>query len=220
MTRADLTHLYFLLDRSGSMQSIKSDTEGGFAAFLDEQRTADGECRVTLAQFDNVYEVVHRNLPLADVPALDLQPRGMTALHDAMGRLITEAGAELAALPEDERPGTVVVAIMTDGLENSSHEWHAPAIKALVEQQTRDYGWDFLYMGADQDAIEVGASVGIAAEQSVTYGRGKAREAMTVTGGKVRAHRGAKMAAQMSDAGAPAPAMPAYTSEERRQLAD
>ena len=94
MTRSDLTHLYFLLDRSGSMQSIKSDIEGGFAAFVEEQRKADGECLATLSQFDDVYEVVYADRPVADVPALDLQPRNMTALHDAMGRLITDAGAE------------------------------------------------------------------------------------------------------------------------------
>ena len=166
MTRSDLTHLYFLLDRSGSMQSIKSDIEGGFAAFIDEQRKAGpGECLVTLAQFDDVYEVVYADRPLADVPPLDLHPRNSTALHDAMGRLITEAGEKLAAMPEDERPGTVIVAIMTDGYENASQEWHAPAIKALVELQTKQYGWEFLYMGADQDAVEVGAGLGIAGGQ-------------------------------------------------------
>ncbi|HRD61495.1 MAG TPA: VWA domain-containing protein, partial [Nocardioides sp.] len=120
MTRSDLTQLYFLLDRSGSMQSIKSDIEGGFAAFVDEQRAAAGSCRATLAQFDDAYDIVYADRPIAEVPALDLQPRGMTALHDAMGRLITDTGQALAALPEDQRPGTVIVAIMTDGLENAS----------------------------------------------------------------------------------------------------
>ena len=105
MPRSDLTHLYFLLDRSGSMQSIKSDIEGGFAAFVDEQRKGAGDCRATLAQFDDVYEVVYADRPLADVPLLDLQPRNMTALHDAMGRLITDAGQKLEAMKADERPG-------------------------------------------------------------------------------------------------------------------
>lgn len=213
MTRADLTHLYFLLDRSGSMQSIKSDTEGGFAAFIDEQRAADGECRVTLAQFDNAYDVVYSDLPVADVPPLDLEPRGSTALLDAMGRLITTAGAELAALPDDDRPGTVVVAVMTDGYENASHEWTHPAIKALVEQQTNDYSWQFLYMGADQDAVEVGAGLGIAAANSITYSRGKAKEAMAMSAGKIRALRTERLTA-------PAAAMPAFTDEERRSLAE
>jgi hypothetical protein len=213
MTRSDLTHLYFLLDRSGSMQSIKTDTEGGFAAFIEEQRAAAGECRVTLAQFDNEYDVVYADRPLADVPALDLQPRGSTALLDAMGRTITEAGSRLAAMKDDERPGTVIVAIMTDGYENASHEWTHPAIKALVEQQTKQYGWQFLYMGADQDAIEVGTSLGVAAANSVTYGRGKTREAMVASAGKVKNLRAARMTA-------PAAAMPAFTEEERQALAD
>lgn len=217
MTRADLTHLYFLLDRSGSMQSIKSDIEGGFAAFVDEQRKAPGECRVTLAQFDDDYEVVYSDQPLDRVPPLDLRPRNMTALHDAMGRLITSAGDRLAAMPDDERPDTVIVAIMTDGLENSSREWDAPRIKSLVEQQTNEWSWQFLYMGADQDAVEVGASIGVAAAQSVTYGRGKSREAMAMSSQKLSAYRAAKASAP---AGAPAPAMAAFTDEERAELAD
>jgi hypothetical protein len=217
MTRADLTHLYFLLDRSGSMQSIKSDIEGGFAAFIEEQRKAPGECRVTLAQFDDQYDVVYSGRSLADVPPLDLQPRNMTALLDAMGRLITSAGAELAALPDSERPGTVIVAIMTDGLENASHEWTHPAIKALVEQQTKDYDWQFMYMGADQDAVEVGKGLGVAADASVTYSRGKSRAAMSMAGAKLSAYRAAKAAAP---AGAPAPVMEAFTAEERDALAD
>jgi hypothetical protein len=95
------------------------------------------------------------------VPPLALAPRGSTALLDSMGRLITDAGATLAALPEDQRPGTVVVAVMTDGHENASKEWTRLAIRSLVEQQTTAYHWQFLYMGADQDAIEVGASIGV-----------------------------------------------------------
>ena len=213
MTRSDLTHLYFLLDRSGSMQSIKSDIEGGFAAFVDEQRKGPGECLASLAQFDDVYEVVYTDTPVADVPPLDLHPRNSTALHDAMGRMVTAAGEKLAALPEAERPGTVIVAIMTDGLENASREWHAPAIKSLVELQTKQYGWTFLYMGADQDAVEVGAGLGIAGANSVTYSRRKAREAMAMSGGKIREYRTDKMAN-------PAAAMPGFTEEERRSLSE
>lgn len=213
MTDQTLTHLYFLLDRSGSMQSIKSDIEGGFAAFVDEQRSAPGACKVTLAQFDDRYDVVYRDLDVADVPALDLQPRSRTALHDAMGRLVTEAGAQLAALPEERRPGTVIVAIMTDGLENASSEWNGAAIKALVEQQTSQWGWQFMYMGADQDAVEVGRSLGVPEAQSMTYARGKGREAMGKKSEKIRQMR----AARMTDAAAP---MPAYTAEERQDLAD
>ncbi|HQH07431.1 MAG TPA: vWA domain-containing protein, partial [Phycicoccus sp.] len=192
MTNPDLTHLYFLLDRSGSMQSIKSDTEGGFAAYIEEQRLGSGECRVTLAQFDDEFETVYADLPVADVPPLRLRPRNSTALLDSLARLITEAGARLAALPERERPGTVVVAVMTDGMENASREWTHAAVKALIEQQTRDYGWEFTYMGADQDAIEVGMSVGISADSSITYARNRAGDAMALQSRKVRQYREAK----------------------------
>ncbi len=214
MTRSDLTHLYFLLDRSGSMQSIKTDTEGGFDAFIEEQRASvEGECRVTLAQFDNDYELVFSSVPLAQVGPLTLTPRGSTALLDSMGRLITDAGAELAALEEDQRPGTVVVAIMTDGLENASKEWTRPAIKSLVEQQTQQYNWQFLYMGADQDAIEVGTAMGVSADHSVTYSRGRAREAMAATSAVVSGLRRARRVN-------PNAAAPAYTQADRDRLGD
>jgi len=213
LTRSDLTHLYFLLDRSGSMQSIKSDIEGGFAAFVDEQRKGAGECRATLAQFDDVYEVVYADRDIADVPPLDLQPRNMTALHDAMGRLITDAGQQLAQLPEAQRPGTVIVAIMTDGLENASKEWTGASIKALVEQQTNAYNWTFMYMGADQDAVEVGASLGIARDHAVTYSRGKSREVIGAAAAKVSKLRAARMVS-------PAAPMEAFTEAERASLAE
>lgn len=210
MTRSDLTHLYLLLDRSGSMQSICTATEEGFDAFLREQRGTGGDCRVTLAQFDHEYDVVHRDLPIAEVPPLQLAPRGRTALLDSMGRMLTEAGAALAALPEDERPGTVIAAIMTDGHENASREWTREGIKALVEQQTADYQWQFLYLGADQDAIEVGSSIGVGAAHSITYSRDRVAESMAVTAANVADYRRSR------SAGSAAP-MPAYSEAQRLQ---
>lgn len=208
MTNPNLTHLYFLLDRSGSMLSIREDTVGGFNAFIAEQRQHAGDCRVTLAQFDDRYEVVYADRPIADVPGLDLQPRGTTALLDAIGRLVTDAGAHLASLPEDDRPGTVIVGIMTDGYENASQEWTHPAIKALVQQQTKTYRWEFLYMGADQDAIEVGTSLGVPANRSVTYSRNASGPAMAATSAMVGRLRAARASG--------APAMDVgYTPEER-----
>lgn len=194
MTNPNLTHIAFLLDRSGSMHSIKDDTEGGFNAFIAEQRQQGGECRVTLAQFDNEYEEVYRDLPLAEVPALRLVPRGSTALLDSIGRLVTSTGERLAAVPEDERPGIVIVGIMTDGHENASREWTHPAVKALIEQQTKTYGWQFLYLGADQDAIEVGSSIGVAAANSMTYSRGKVAAVMAATSRNIGRTRAAMAA--------------------------
>lgn len=212
MSNTDRTLLVFLLDRSGSMQSIKSDVEGGFAAFIDEQRQAPGDCAATLAQFDTEYELVYHGIPVGDVPALNLQPRGATALLDAMGKLITDTATQLDAQPEDERPGTVIVAIMTDGHENSSQEWTHPAIKSLVEQQTKR-GWEFLYMGADQDAIEVGVRLGVQRDKSVTYSRGRARDVMAATSANISRHRAAKM----HD---PAAVMDGYSGEQRADVAD
>ena len=191
MTDSTLTHLYFLLDRSGSMQSIRTDTTGGFDAFIEEQRGLPGRCRVTLAQFDDSYEEVYADRDLADVPPLDLVPRGSTALLDALGRLITVAGERLTGLPEADRPGSVIVGVMTDGMENASREWTHPRIKELIEQQTRDYGWQLLYLGADQDAIEEGAKMGFAAGKSMTYSRGKAKESIGHPSANVGAYRSA-----------------------------
>ena len=102
---------------------------------------------------------------------------------------------------------------MTDGMENSSHEWSRPAIKSLVEQQTNEFGWEFLYMGADQDAVEVGKDLGVRAEQAFTYGRGKSREAMAAMSGNVRGYRNAKMVDEEA-------AMPALSEDRRSELAD
>jgi hypothetical protein len=172
MTDQTYTHIAFLLDRSGSMMSIKSDTEGGFNAYIESQKGQPGRCTVTLAQFDNEYEEVFAGLPIESVRPLNLQPRGSTALNDSIARLVHSTGEYLAAMPADERPGAVIVGIMTDGMENASHEWTRPAIKALVEEQENKYDWTFSYMGANQDAIEVGATMGIAADRSLTYGTG------------------------------------------------
>lgn len=210
MANQNLTQLVFLLDRSGSMQSIKSDVIGGFSAFVEEQRVAEGDCVVTLAQFDGLYEVVYHKIPITSVPALTLEPRGRTALLDSMGKLITDTAAEINMLAEDDKPGTVVVAIMTDGLENASTEWHRRDIKSLVEQQTAA-GWEFMYMGADQDAVEVGRGMGIKAEQAVTYAKGKSREAMIAASGNIRGYRNAKRV--NVDA-----AMPGFTDEQRGRL--
>ena len=221
MTNPHLTHLYFLLDRSGSMNSIVEDTVGGFDAFIAEQRRfteeAPGECRVTLAQFDDAYEEVYADRPIADVPSLVLQPRGTTALLDSVARIVLDAGKRLADLPEDQRPGTVIVGIMTDGLENASREWSHPQVKQLIETQTRDYQWQFLYLGADQDAVEVGMSIGVSAGHSVTYGRGKVKQAMAATAANVSSYRQARAG------GMPAPAAAAlseFTEEQRRAAQD
>lgn len=212
MTDPTLTHLYFLLDRSGSMESIKGDTEGGSDAFIGEQRTQPGTCRVTLAQFDDTFEEVYADRPVADVPPLRLQPRGTTALLDSIGRLVGEAGSRLAALPEHARPGVVIVGIMTDGHENASRELTHPQVKAMIERQTTVYGWQFLYLGADQDAIEVGASIGVSSANSMTYSRGRVASAMAATSANIgRARAAVASGASMQEAAS----LIAYDEQQR-----
>ncbi|PFG44794.1 hypothetical protein ATJ88_3531 [Isoptericola jiangsuensis] len=191
MADATLTHLVMLLDRSGSMQSIKAATQEGFDAFLTEQRDTTGRCRVTLAQFDDRYDEVYVDRDIADVPPLDLQPRGRTALLDSIGRVVHTTADRIARLPEDQRPANVVVGIMTDGHENASTEYTHAAVKALVTEREEIDGWTFLYMGANQDAIEVGASVGIPQSRSMTYSTGNVRAAYAATSRAMTDMRGA-----------------------------
>jgi hypothetical protein len=217
MTDPTYTDITMVLDRSGSMQSIKDDTIGGFDAFISEQRRLPGRCTVSLVQFDNVYEEVYTGRDLADVPSLTLVPRGSTAMLDAIGRAVNAAGARLAAMPEDGRPGTVIVGIMTDGLENASREFTYPTVKALIQQQEQVYGWTFMYMGANQDAIEVGASLGVARDRSLTYAGPKVAAAMGAYSASVGTIREAVAA------GAPveqARRRAAYSDEQRKKAAD
>lgn len=169
MTDPNKTLIAVLLDRSGSMMSVKADTEGGFDQFIADQRTQPGAATVTLAQFDSEYELVYSDVPVADVPSLQLSPRGGTALYDGVGKLVTDVGAKLAATPEPERPGTVLVVILTDGHENMSTEWTHTAVQELIRQQQDQWAWTFMFLGATLDAVEVGAGMGIAAANSMHY---------------------------------------------------
>jgi hypothetical protein len=169
MTNSNYTAISVLLDRSGSMAKIKSDAEGGLQALIDEQRALPGRVTLRLAQFDTIYDVVHQSKPLDQIPPVVLNPRGMTALHDAWGRSMIEFGDELAALPEDQRPGIILFIVVTDGLENASIEWYREQVFDKVTEQTEKWGWKFLYVAANQDAIEKGEDLGVPRAQSVTY---------------------------------------------------
>ena len=169
MTNSDATLLAALLDRSGSMTTSKTATEDGWRTLIAGQRALPGQCRVTLAQFDTDFEMVYSDTPIADVPEFAVEPRGATALLDAIGTFITEVGARLSALPEADRPGTVICLIMTDGMENSSWQWSWEAVRDLVEQQQRQWKWTFLFIGANIDAISVGTRMGFAETNSITY---------------------------------------------------
>jgi len=170
--KTDLTDISVVLDRSGSMQSVRNDTIGGFNAFLKTQKEAPGEALFTLVQFDDQYEVVYSGKNIKDVPDLTEKtfvPRGMTALLDAIGRTINATGSRLATMPEDERPSKVIFVILTDGDENASKELTKEKVNELIKHQTEAYQWDFVFLGANQDAIKAGASMGIMAGNSMSY---------------------------------------------------
>ena len=163
------TDIITILDRSGSMESIRTDTEGGFNAFVTKQRETPGDCALSLYQFDDVYEVVYENRPIAQVPPLHLEPRNMTALLDAIGSTVNARGAYYDSLPESHRPEKVVVVVMTDGAENSSREFTLNDVRKLITRQREVYKWEFIFLGANMDAVAEGARMGFQASKSMNY---------------------------------------------------
>ncbi len=166
------SEIAFVLDRSGSMESCRDAAIEGFNRFLEEQQKVEGMAKLTLVLFHDEYLMPVNGLPMAEVVPLDDKtyvPRASTALLDAIGRTIDELGVRLAALPEPDRPGQVIVAILTDGLENSSQTYTWKTIARLIKQQTDKYRWTFLFLGANQDAIATAAQMNIAAANAATY---------------------------------------------------
>lgn len=182
MTNPDLRHIAVILDRSGSMQAVKTDTEGGLAAFLEAQHEAPGTTTVSLYQFDDQYEAVYERKPLADVPPFKLHPRGATALLDAVGRTITTLGEHLAGTQEADRPGEVIIVILTDGHDNASTEYTKTGVKQLITQQQDEYGWKFVFLGADQDAFDAAEGIGIGRATTLSYSSHTTRSSMTNAG--------------------------------------
>lgn len=168
----DKTDITIILDRSGSMSSVKDDTIGGFNNFLNEQRKVEGEASLSLIQFDDQYEVVYsdKNVTSADkLTDMTFQPRGMTALYDAIGKTINATGQRFAKLSEDERPNKIVFVILTDGFENASKEYNAPIISEMITHQRDKYKWEFMFIGANQDAVLSAKEIGIPAAAALTY---------------------------------------------------
>jgi uncharacterized protein YegL len=170
----NLTEIAFILDQSGSMESIKSGTLEGVNAFLDQQKkeNSDYPVRFSLTLFSTEVEVRHSSVSISEVPGLDektYQPSGGTALLDAIGITIDEIGKRLAETLEAERPAKVIVAIMTDGEENSSRVFTWDQISEKIKHQTEVYKWEFLFMGANQDAIATASRMSIEQNSSTTY---------------------------------------------------
>ena len=167
-----MTELVFILDRSGSMAGLEADTIGGFNSMLEKQRREPGDAVVSTVLFDNETEVIHDRVSIADVPKLtekDYTVRGCTALIDAIGGAIHHVGnIHKYARPEDVPEHTMFV-ITTDGQENASHRYTSEQVKKMIERQKEKYGWEFLFIGANIDAVETAARYGISRDRAVNY---------------------------------------------------
>lgn len=172
----NITELVFILDRSGSMSGLESDTIGGFNAMIQKQRKEDGECYVSTVLFDDYSEVLHDRVKLSEIrPMTDNEytVRGCTALIDALGGAIHHIGnVHKYARPEDVPAHTLFI-ITTDGMENSSHKYTSERVKQMIQRQKEKYGWEFLFIGANIDAVETAAKYGIDSNRAVNYNADK-----------------------------------------------
>ena len=167
-----LTELVFILDKSGSMGGLEADTIGGYNSMLAKQQAVEGECRITTVLFDNNYELLHDRIDIKAVsPMTDKQYQvgGSTALLDAIGRTINKIGNAQKNTAEEYRAQKVMFVIITDGEENSSREFSADKVKELIERQKTKYGWEFIFLGANIDAVQTAGRFGISADRAVDY---------------------------------------------------
>lgn len=169
-------HISVILDRTGSMESIRDDTIGGFNAFLGEQKKQKGKATLTLVQFDSQdpYEVVHRFKAIKEVPVLTREsyvPRAATPLLDALGRGINDLEKSLADMVKKDRPKKVVFAVVTDGQENASREFSKKQVVKMIREKTDKDGWQFVFLSADLGAIAEAQELGVQASMSMTFAK-------------------------------------------------
>ena len=172
MMKKGLTELVFILDRSGSMSGLESDTIGGYNAMLEKQKKESGEVIMTTVLFDDRYELLHDRINLRGiVPITDKEyyVRGTTALLDAVGRTINKIGNAQKHTAEEERAEQVMFVITTDGMENASREFSYRKVRRMIEHQKSKYGWEFIFLGANIDAIATAERFGIDADRATNY---------------------------------------------------
>jgi Mg-chelatase subunit ChlD len=198
----DATHIAVLLDRSGSMGDIKDDAIGGFNCFLKEQQAAGANATLTLVQFDTEStDVVHESMPILEVPDLNhqtFQPRGGTPLLDALGQTIDGTGRALAAIPEANRPNKVVFVVITDGQENSSRQHTKASVKEKIDHQSEQYNWQFVFLGANQNAFDEAGAVGIAVGNAANFAPARMQVAFAATAVNVASYRRSGNAAKLA----------------------
>lgn len=170
--KKNLTELVFILDKSGSMAGLEKDTIGGFNSMLEKQRKLDGACVITTVLFDNRYELLHDRIDIRAVqPITEKEYRvgGTTALLDAIGMTIHKISTAQKNTAEDFRAEKVMFVIITDGEENSSRRYTCAQVKELIQQQKEGCGWEFIFLGANIDAVETAGRFGIDADRAVDY---------------------------------------------------
>ena len=168
----NITELVFILDRSGSMAGLEADTIGGFNAMIQKQKKQDGECYVSTVLFDDEIEVLHDRVKLSDIPKMtdkDYTVRGCTALIDAVGSAIHHIGNIHKYSRQEDVPQHTMFVITTDGQENASHRYTSDKVKRMIGRQKGKYGWEFLFIGANIDAVETAAQYGIDKDRAVNY---------------------------------------------------
>ena len=170
--RKDLTELVFIIDRSGSMSGLESDTIGGFNSMIRKQKQAEGEALISTVLFDNVSEVLHDRVNVKDIQSMtehDYTVRGTTALIDAIGKAIHHIGNVHKYARQEDVPEHTMFVITTDGMENASRYYSSDKVKKMIERQKVKYGWEFLFLGANIDAVETASHFGIGADRAVNY---------------------------------------------------
>ena len=168
----ETTELVFILDRSGSMAGLESDTIGGFNSMIAKQKKQKGNCYVSTVLFDHVSEVLHDRKRLSDIKPMtdkDYTVRGCTALADAIGGAVHHIGNIHKYARKEDVPKHTVFIIITDGMENASRRYSIAEVKKMIERQKERYGWEFLFIGANIDAVKTAASYGISKERAVNY---------------------------------------------------
>jgi len=166
------TELVFILDRSGSMGGMESDTIGGFNSMLVKQQAEPDDCRITTVLFDNQYEILHDRIDIKAVSAITEREyfvRGQTALLDAIGLTINKIGGVQKNTSDEYRADKVLFVITTDGMENASREFDYDRIKSMIENQKNKYGWEFVFLGANIDAVDVANRFGIARNRAQNF---------------------------------------------------
>lgn len=166
------TELVFILDRSGSMHGLEKDTIGGFNSMIEKQKKQEGKCFVSTVLFDDRSSVLHDRLPLEKIPEMtenDYFVGGCTALVDAIGGAIHHIGNIHKYARKEDVPRNTIFIIITDGYENASHIYNSDIVKNMIERQKEKYGWEFLFIGANIDAVETAANFGISRDRAVNY---------------------------------------------------